>query len=186
MLGADLAQALQIALRRDDDAGRSLHRFDDHGGDGARIVQRDDALEVFGEMQAPIGLTSREPHLRGVPGVRQMVDARDHERREHLAVGEDAAHRDAAHADAVVAALAADDAGPRGLPACTMVGDRDLEGGVDRLGPGVDEEDLVVRASGERGDALGEGEGSGMAHLEARREIERRDLLLHGFDDPRR
>jgi hypothetical protein len=42
-------------------------------------------------------------------GVRHVVDA-GQQRAEHLAVGDDAAHRDAAEIDAVIAALAADQA----------------------------------------------------------------------------
>ena len=109
---ADLTQSLQVALRRHDDPGGALHRLDDDGGDVARIVQRDDALEFLGEVRAPLGLTARVAHLGRLERVRQVIDARDHQRCEHLAVGRNAADRDAAHADAVVGPLAADDARP--------------------------------------------------------------------------
>jgi hypothetical protein len=52
--------------------------------------------------------------LRRVVGVRHVVDA-GQQRAEHLAVGHDAADRDAAEVDAVIAALAADQAGARAL-----------------------------------------------------------------------
>ena len=38
---ADLAQSLQIALRRDQHAGRARHRLDDHRGNGRCVMQRD-------------------------------------------------------------------------------------------------------------------------------------------------
>ena len=38
---ADRAQALEVALRRRQHAGRARHRLDDHGGDGGGAVQRD-------------------------------------------------------------------------------------------------------------------------------------------------
>ena len=43
---------LQIALGRDQHAGRAGHRLDDHRRDGRGVVQRDDALELVGELGA--------------------------------------------------------------------------------------------------------------------------------------
>ena len=54
VLLGDLAQPLEIALRRRQHAGRSGHRLDDHGGDGVGAVQPDDALELVGEIARPI------------------------------------------------------------------------------------------------------------------------------------
>ncbi len=62
-----------------------------------------------------------------------MVDARE-ERAEVLAVVDHAADRNAAEADAVIAALAADEARARALPAHVMIGERDLERRVAGLG----------------------------------------------------
>ena len=50
---ADRAQSLQIALGRRQHAGRTGHRLDDDGRDGRGVMQRDDALEIVGEMRAP-------------------------------------------------------------------------------------------------------------------------------------
>jgi len=69
-------------------------------------VQRDDALELVGEMRAPLGLALAEGLVLAIVGRRQVVDAGE-QRAEQLAVGDDAADRDAAEADAVIAALAA-------------------------------------------------------------------------------
>ena len=116
VLVADRAQPLQIALRRRQHAGRARHRLDDHRGDRRRVVQRDDALELVGEMRAPFRLALAEGLLLAIIGRRQMIDAGE-QRAEELAVGDDAADRDAAEADAVIAALAADQARAPGLAA---------------------------------------------------------------------
>ena len=50
VLGADFAQLLQIALRRDQHAGRAGHRLDDDRRDRRGVMQRDDALELVGEV----------------------------------------------------------------------------------------------------------------------------------------
>ena len=79
-------------------------------------MQRDQTVELVGEMRAPFRLADREGLLGAVIGVRQMVDA-GHQRAELLAVGDDAADRDAAEADAVIAALAADQPHARAVAA---------------------------------------------------------------------
>ena len=182
MLGADLAQSLEIALGRHDHAGRALHGFDDDRRDVAGVVQRDDALELVGQMQAPLGLTPRITHLRRLERVGQVIDARNHQWREHFAVGRDATHRDTTHTDAVISALATDDARARAVATSAMIGHGDFEGGVDRLGPRIDEENFVVRTAGELGDTARERKSCRVPHLEARTEVERGDLSLHGLD----
>ena len=51
---ADLAQALQVADRRQYHAGGAGNRFDDDRGDGRGVMQGDQALELVGEMRAPL------------------------------------------------------------------------------------------------------------------------------------
>ena len=75
VLVADRAQPLQIALGRRQHAGRARHRLDDDGGDGRGVVQRDDALELVGEMRAPLGLALGEGLLLAIVGRRQVIDA---------------------------------------------------------------------------------------------------------------
>ena len=133
VLVADRAQPLEIAFRRNQHAGRSRHRLDDDRGDVRRVVQRDDArLELVGEMRAPRRLAARERVLLEVVRVRQVIDVRQ-QVAERLAVVRDAADRDAAEVRAVVAALAPDQPAPRRLAARAVIGERDLERGVDRL-----------------------------------------------------
>ena len=171
VLVADLAQALEIALGRRQHAGRARHRLDDDGGDRRGVVQRDDALEIVGEMRAIVRLALGEGLLLAVIGVRQVVDA-GQQRAEELAVGDDAADRDAAEADAVIAALAADQPGLGALAEHVPVGERDLQRRVGGLRAGVGEEDMVEIAGRQRRDPGRGGEHLRMAELEGRREIE--------------
>src|SRR6202043_3051044 len=90
----------------------------------------------------------------------------------------DAADRDAAEADPVIAALAADQAGAGALAAHIMVGERDLERGIDRLRAGIGEEHVVEIARRERRDAARQREGVGVGELERRRVVELRRLAL--------
>jgi hypothetical protein len=90
-------------------------------------VQRDEALELVGEMRAPFGLALRERVLLEVVRVRKVVDARDHRGSEHLAIRRDAADRDAAEAHAVIGALAADEARALRFALRAMPRERDLE-----------------------------------------------------------
>ena len=176
------AQLLEIALGRHQHAGRAGDRLDDHGGDGRGIVQRDDALELVGELRAPCSGWPREKALAQVMGVRQMIDAGSRLPKS-LAVARDAADRDAAETDAVIAALAADEAGARALAADAVIGDGDLERGIDRLRAGIGEEDMVEIAGRQVPRAAPPLEGLGMAHLEGGRVIERQPP---GAGPPRR
>ena len=95
-----------------------------------------------------------------------MIDAGE-QRAEIFAVVDDAADRDAAEADAVIAALAADQPHARGLPAHVVIGERDLERGVDRLRAGIAEEHMVEVAGRQRGDAAASSKALGWANWKA-------------------
>ena len=172
VLLGDLAQPLEIALRRRQHAGRSRHRLDDHGGDGRGAVQVDQAFELLGEMRAIFRLALGEGLLLAVIGVRQVIDA-GQQRAEHLAVVDDAADRGAAEADAVIAAFAADQAAAGALAVDLMIGQRDLERGIGGLRSGIAEEHVIEAGGREVGDAAGELEGLRNAELERRRIVER-------------
>ena len=90
---------------------------------------------------------------------------------------------DAAEADAVIAALAADQAHARGVAAHVVIGERDLERGIDRLRAGIAEEHVIEIAGRQRRDAAGEFESLGMAELEGRREVEFGRLVLDRLND---
>ena len=182
VLVADLAQPLEVALRRRQHAGRGRQRLDDDGGDGRGVVQTDDALQFVGQMRAPLRLADGEGLLGAVIGGLQMIDA-GHQHAELLAVVDDAADRDAAEADAVIAALAADQPHARGVAAHVVIGERDLERGVDRLRAGIAEEHVVEIAGRQRGDAARQLEGLRVRELEGRRVVELARLGLDRFHD---
>ena len=115
--------------------------------------------EVVGEVGAALGLAAGEG-LRLVPGVAEHHDVRHHDR-EGLAVPDHAGEGDAADVDAVVGALAGDEAQALALAAGAVVGHDHLQRGVDRLGAGVGEEDVVEGVGQQPGHAVGEREGAG-------------------------
>ena len=134
---------------------------------------------------APCSGWPREKALRARSWVwRQVVDA-GQQRAEHLAVADDAADRDAAEIDAVIAALAADQAEARALADGALIGERDLEGGLDRLGAGIGEEDVVDAGRHVGDQPRGQLEDLGMAHLEGRRVVELARLVGDRLDDLR-
>ena len=144
--------------------------------------KRDDALELVGEMRAPVRLALAEGLVLAIVGRRQMIDAGE-QRAEEFAVVDDAADRDAAEADAVIAALAPDQARARAFAAHVVIGERDLERGVDRLRAGIGEEHMVERAGRHRRHPARQLEGLGVGELEGRRVVELGRLRLDGLDD---
>ncbi|MNS81773.1 hypothetical protein D3C72_1154950 [compost metagenome] len=185
VLVADLAQALQIALRRQVPAGRTGHRLHDDRGHVARVVQRQDAgfeldQRVFGPHRlrvVDVGMVHR------VVDEAHVVHARQKGRAEHLAVARNAAHRHAAEAHAVVALLAADEHVAVALAARAVVGQRHLHRGVGGLGARVAEQHLVQVARGQRGDHFGRLEGLVVADLEGGGVVQRVQLLLDRLVD---
>src|SRR4029079_18222236 len=95
----------------------------------------------------------------------------------------DSADRNAAEANAMIAALAADQPHARGFAAHVVVGERDLERGVDRLRAGVAEEHVIEIAGRKRRDAARKLEGLRMRELEGGRIIEFGRLGLDRRDD---
>ena len=184
VLVAQLAQPLQIALRRRQHAGRAGDRLDDDGGDGFGAMQRHQPFEIVGEF----GAVSR--HLLGegvageIVGVADMIDARQMGG-ESTAVVDHAADRHAAEADAVIAALAADQAGAGRLTGGALIGERDLQRGVGRFRARIGEEDAIKSLRRDRGQSFGEIERNRMTHLERGREVERHQLTLDGGGDLR-
>ena len=139
-------------------------------------MQGDQALQIIGEMRAVFRLALAEGLLVAVIGVGQMIDA-GQQRAEHLAVVDDAADRGAAEADAVIAALAADQAGARAFAADVVIGQRDLQRGVGGFRAGIAEEHVFEPGRRQFGDAARQFERLRMAELERRRVIQRLGLL---------
>jgi hypothetical protein len=147
-------------------------------------VQGDDPLQLVRQFEAMLGLAPGEGVLAGQMGVRQMVDA-GQQRAEHLAVGHDAAHRDAAEIDAVIAALAADQAGAGALAAGTVIGNCHLQRRVGRFGTRIGEEHMLHALRSDVDQPVGQLEHDGMAHLEGRRIVEFGGLVLDRLGDLR-
>ena len=147
-------------------------------------MQRDEALEIVGKLGAMLGLAAAEGVAGEIVGVAEMVDAGE-QRAEPFAVVGDAADRGAAEIDAVIAALAADQPHLRGVALGPVIGERDLERGLDRLRAGVGEEHMVEAGRGDVDELRGAFEGAWMAHLEGAGEIELADLLADRLDDLR-
>ncbi len=103
VLRADLAQALQVASRRDHHTGRAGERLHDHGGDVARVVQGDHVQQLVGQGPAVGVGHALEERAHGRLRVGNVVGL--HRLAEGLAVAHHAAHRDAAEVHAVVALL---------------------------------------------------------------------------------
>ncbi|MEJ0007647.1 MAG: hypothetical protein WDM77_15100 [Steroidobacteraceae bacterium] len=76
MLGADIAQALQIAHGRQQHAGGAGDGLDDHGGNGRGILQGDDLFQFIGEFGAVLRQAAREGIARQVMGMGQVIDIR--------------------------------------------------------------------------------------------------------------
>ena len=116
MLARDLAQPLQIADRRHQHACRPRHGLNDHRGDGLWPMQGNDRFQRVSQMAAPLRTTFGETIVLKTMGVGQMVDPIE-QGPELATVIDNAAHRNAAKANAILATLAADEAGSRALAA---------------------------------------------------------------------
>ncbi len=152
MLGADLAQALQIADRRHDHAGGAGERFDDHRGDRRGVAQRDDAVELFRQLRPLLRHAARKG-VAGQQGVRQVV--RLGAGAERLAVAGDAADRDTAEVNAVVALFPADKAGFARLAFGAPVSARHFQRCVRRFRAGAGEEHVIQPRRRQRFDFVG-------------------------------
>ena len=143
---ADLADALEVALRRGEDAAGVLDRLHDHHRDRGRVERLQRVQEVV--EQEVRELLLRLP-LRAVVavGVAAVADLGD-ERLERRAQRPDAVDRQRAHGGAVVGDVAADGL-PALLAARRVVLAGELPGGLDGLGAAGDEEDAVEAFRGE-------------------------------------
>ena len=181
VLGADFAQALQVAHGRDHHAGRAAEGLDDDGGDVAGVVQRDQVEQAVGQGLTALGRLALGEGAGGRLGVGQVVglDALAVD----LAVGDHAADRDAAEVDAVVALLAANQARLAALALQAPVSARHLQRRVGGLGAAGGEEHVIEPRGRQAFQLVGQLERKWVAELERGRIVELRGLLAHGLGD---
>ena len=148
------------------------------------MVGRDDALEVVGQVGAPRRLAPAVVLVLEVVGLGQMQHARQLGA-ERLAVVADAADARAAESGAVVAPLPAHEAGAGRFALGMVVGKRDLQGRIHRLGSRVREEHRVEIPGRHRRQSLGQSKHRRMGDLERRRVVEFRRLAPDRLDDTR-
>ena len=106
-----------------------------------------------------------------------------HRRPEQFAVETDAANGDAAEIDAVIALVAADEAGFAGMAFERPIGAGDLQCRINSFRPGIGEENMIEPGGSELHQAVGQLERQRMAELESRRIIQFRKLAADGVDD---
>ncbi len=137
-------------------------------------------MSAFGQL-GPLLRHAARKGVASQQSVRQVV--RLGAGAEHLAVAGDAADRDAAEVHAVIALLAADQAGFARLAFGAPVGARHLQRGVRRFRAGAGEEHVVEARRRQCLDLVGQFERQRVAELEGRRVIQRRQLALGGVGD---
>jgi hypothetical protein len=94
-----------------------------------------------------------------------------------------ATERGAAEAAAMIAPLAGDEPRARALSGKLVIGERNLERGIDRLGARVAEEDAVEIARRKLGQARGQRKGRGVRRLEGRGIVEPPRLTADRLND---
>ena len=125
MLVADLPKALQIAHRRDDHASRSAKRFDDHGSDVRRIMQRDEFQQLVGEFDAGGGHSAAEG-IAGQHRVGQVIGIDSIA--VHFSIADHSSDTDAGKGHAVVPLGTTDESGLARLTLDTPIRSCHLEG----------------------------------------------------------
>ena len=145
----------------------------------------DQPFKLICEVRAPRRLPAGERHVRQIVRVREMIDPGQQGAREGFAVGDHAPDRDAAKAHSVIAFGATDQAEAAAITACPVVGERDLECGIDRLRTGIGEEhvlETVPRSLSQRG---GQFKRLVMTGLKGGRIVKHIQLPFYGFDNLR-
>ena len=172
-LVADLAHALEVALRRGEAAARVLHRLEDHARDRLRALEQDALVDRLGRVLdlGPVAVrvgdvaSRREQRLERAPHVR------------------DAGRGERAHGRAVVGELARDDLVAARVAGELVVLAAELERRVDGLRAAGGEEDAVEVAGGELGDARGELDRLRVRVVPVRVEAELLGLVGAGLGD---
>lgn len=113
------ADALQIALWRQDDASRTGHGFNDDGGDLFSAMQLYEAFQIVGQFDAVCRQALGEGVLFDIERMTQVIGG---DLREDTAVVDEAADGNAAKADAVIPLLAAQNHGAGALADGALIG----------------------------------------------------------------
>ena len=190
VLVANLAQPLDVALRRHIPACAARYWLNDDGGNVAGVMQRQNAVFKFGQQvfcpyrlfAMDVGVT-RMFRVQRVMDKPHVVHPRQQRRAVNLAVGRYAAHTHAAKAHAVIAALATNEHIAVALAACPVVSQRHLERCVGRLAAGVAKQHLVQVARRHGGNHVGGDKGLVIAGLKGGGVVERVELLFDGLVD---
>ena len=101
--------------------------------------------------------------------ISKVVTRTDLSEAEMISVMDEIMSGDATEAHAVIPAFPTDQTHARGVAANVVIGERNLERGVDGLGTGVAEKYVIEIGRGERGNPAREFKGLRMAELERRR-----------------
>jgi len=175
LLVEELLDALEVAVRRDDDAAFAHDRLGDEGADVAREVQASDLGDATGAEQVAL--------VRGGLGEAAVaVRRRDEGDAGHVRAAALLAPRVASHREGRVRApVEARLDGEELALAAVALGE--AEGTLDRLGAAVAEEGLLQSAGGHLGELLGEGADAGhVVHVRAGMD-ELLGLCLGGLQD---
>src|SRR5690606_36363265 len=124
------AEALQIALRRQNDASRTGHGFNDDSSDLFRAMQLDEAFQIIGKLNTVRGQALGEGVLFNIERMTHMIGGN---LREDAAIIDKATDRNAAETDAVIAFFATQNHGAGALADGALIGDGNLQRGVDRF-----------------------------------------------------
>ena len=176
MLVADLPDALEVALLRRDAAAGVLQRLEDHGGDRVGALEH---RSCGGSARRPRG--GRAPRASGTRSCSRTWTPPGMDGSKGVFRLGQPGRRERSHRGAVVGDLASDDLVLLALAVGAVEVARDLDRRLDRLRPGVREEDPVEVAGGQLGDALGELDRPRMGVAPVRIEVELLDLRGGGL-----
>ena len=177
---ADLAQPLQVALRRNQDAGRTGNRLDEAGSDILGTIEVDESHQVVGQL----GACAPSPRTNAFSFrcVWRMCTT-PAGRAEAPPVVDHAGERNTAEIDSVVRTFARDKHVATALAARLVVGECDFHRGVDRFRAGIDEENAVQVARRQLRNARRELERLDVAAQERRDEVKLAQLVSDRIGD---
>ncbi|RML61602.1 hypothetical protein APX70_04216 [Pseudomonas syringae pv. maculicola] len=179
MLIANLTQPLEVALRRNDHAGRTCHRLYDDCRNVRRIVQFDQFQHFVGQRDTACFRHALGVRIAGQQGMRQVIDI--HQLPEHLAVAVYPTQAGTTDIHAMIAARPTDHLGLGRLPFQPPVGTHHLHCGICTLRARVGIEHVIEIARRQFGNLFCQLKRQRMPELKARRVIQHAQLAGNGF-----